>query len=335
MCARGHCTVKAAIWERGSVSAHCMSEPTWHMLSVGLYMSLAAASGSDSQQHGRLTPLPAASNYSLPYTIYYNNGGNYYGPNMSYPPPSPRQFGFIADNAPHTVGTNTFDFSGHPRWPNLIRNGKDYSWSASCPAPGVRTDTPLGPLCCAPGGCIAQHGNTSTVAALTAQVVSAQVSPELEGNCVLDFEGWNSVVFGNEFGSCPTGPPQDPDDPPPRSNIQRNLSLALARVDFPHLDAAQLEAQAAEQYHAAATELLLTVLRTARAVRPKCHWGYWGSVALCETKRPCVPPVRPSQQAVSLLLLTASLCAVLQRIIATGWRRKKKCLMGIWLHVVL
>ena len=54
------------------------------------------------------------SNYSLPYTIYYNNGGNYYGPNMTYPPPSPRSFGFVADNAPHTIGTNTFDFSGHP-----------------------------------------------------------------------------------------------------------------------------------------------------------------------------------------------------------------------------
>ena len=34
------------------------------------------------------------------------------------------------------------------------------------------------------------------------------------------------------------------------------------------------------------------MLTTARTVRPKCHWGYWGSVALCANKRPCVPPVR-------------------------------------------
>lgn len=283
-----------------------------------IYVLLLATciSCSDSQQQGGSHPQPppaAASNYSLPYTIYYNNGGNYYGPNMSYPSPSPRQFGFIADNAPHTVGTNTFDFSGHPTWPNLIRNGKDYAWSASCPAPGVKTETPLGPLCCAPGGCIAQHGNASAVAALTAQVVSTQVSPELHGNCVLDFEGWNSVVFGNQFGSCPSGPPQDPDDPPPPSNIQRNLSLALARVEFPHLNAAQLEAQAAEQYHTAATELLLTVLATARAMRPKCHWGYWGSVALCENKRPCVPPVRQNNRTTTLCVCrTACLGAALQ-----------------------
>ena len=77
-------------------------------------------------------------------------------------------------------------------------------------------------------------------------------------------------VFGNEFGSCPSGPPQDPDDPPPKPNIQRNLSLALAKQMFPSLDSAQLEAQAAEQYSSAATELLVAVLATARETRPNC-----------------------------------------------------------------
>ena len=75
---------------------------------------------------------------------------------------------------------------------------------------------------------------------MSRQCVSAQVSPALQGNCVLDFEGWNSVVFGNEFGSCPSGPPQDPDDQPPKSNAQRDLSLALASQLFPHLSAAQV-----------------------------------------------------------------------------------------------
>jgi hypothetical protein len=207
-----------------------------------LLLLLAAGACPDARADPRLAPAPAAadSNYSLPYTIFYNNGGNYYGANMSYPPPSPRSFGFVADNAAHTVGTNTFDFSGHPTWPNFVRNGKDYKWTPSCPAPGVKTQTALGALCCAPGGCIAQMANVSAIVALTEQVVSAQVSPALEGNCVLDFEGWNSVVFGNEFGACPSGPPQDPDDPPPASNIQRDLSLAMAKADFPRLNPAQV-----------------------------------------------------------------------------------------------
>ena len=103
------------------------------------------------------------------------------------------------------------------------------------------------------------------------------------------------MVFGNQFGACPSGPPQDPDDPPPQSNIQRDHSLALAKILFPHLNSAQLEAQAAQQYSDAATRLLVTVLQTARATRPACHWGYWGSVGLCQFKRPCAAP--PSQSA--------------------------------------
>ena len=67
----------------------------------------------------------------------------------------PRQFGFVADNFAHNIGTQTFDFSGDPMYPNFVRNGANYSWTPACsktgyPA-GVRTETPLGPMCCAPG----------------------------------------------------------------------------------------------------------------------------------------------------------------------------------------
>lgn len=164
------------------------------------------------------TVVPSATNYSLPYTVFYNNAGNYYGGNSTsdfdYPPPSPKMFGFVADNFAHTVGTMSFDFSGDPRWPNFIRNGKNFSWSPSCSsgsttggAHGVRTETPLGPMCCAAGGCIAQHGNVSAVVELTRAHVLANVPATMAGNCAIDFEGWNSVVFGMQYGSCPSGMP--------------------------------------------------------------------------------------------------------------------------------
>lgn len=113
-----------------------------------------------------------------------HSGGNYYGPNMSYPEPSPRTFGFIADNAAHDEGTFTFDFSADPAWPNFIWNGAThgYSWSPSCPSPGVRTPSPLGDLCCAPGGCIAQQGNVTAAREMTRKHVLGNVSPTLEGN---------------------------------------------------------------------------------------------------------------------------------------------------------
>lgn len=134
------------------------------------------------------------SDYSLPYTVYYNLGAPFYNPSggaYTYPSPSPRTFGFVADNGmelQETVGTNTFDFSGDPAWPNFIRNGDNYSWTPSCPKPGVRTETPLGPQCCAPGGCLAQHGNVSAVIEMTRKHVLSRVSPSLQGNCVIDFE---------------------------------------------------------------------------------------------------------------------------------------------------
>ena len=49
----------------------------------------------------------------------------------------------------------------------------------------------------------------------------------------------------------------------------------------------QLEVQAAAQYSEAASRLLVTVLQTARATRPGCHWGFWGSTGMCQFKRPC------------------------------------------------
>ena len=262
----------------------------WKVFALSVVAALMLLAPPRPASAATIAP-PTASNYSLPFSIYYNNGGNYYERDgkMVYPPPSPRSFGFIADNYAHTVGTNTFDFSGDPAWPNVIASDAH----GGCPAPGVRTDTPLGPLCCAPGGCVAQEGNATAVAAMTARRVAAQVSPALEGNCVIDFEGWNNVVWGNQYGSCPTGPPQDPDDPPPASNIQRNLSIARARQAFPNLPRDQAEAEAARAYYAAATRLLVTVLATARATRPRCHWGFWGAVGQCGFRRPCLAPDAP------------------------------------------
>ena len=46
----------------------------------------------------------------------------------------------------------------------------------------------------------------------------------------------------------------------------------MAKESFPNLNAEQIEAAAAVAYNQAATNLLVTVLRTARAVRPSCHW---------------------------------------------------------------
>jgi hypothetical protein len=56
----------------------------------GKDVSPAAAAVAPADPYPPLPP-PSASNYSLPYTVFYNNAGNYYGQNgktFDYPPPS-------------------------------------------------------------------------------------------------------------------------------------------------------------------------------------------------------------------------------------------------------
>jgi hypothetical protein len=58
-------------------------------------------------------------NFSLPYSIYYNNAGNY--PQKVYDPGNASQYGFIVDDSgQHHVGTASFGFDGDPLWPNFL-----------------------------------------------------------------------------------------------------------------------------------------------------------------------------------------------------------------------
>eukprot|EP01052_Picozoa_sp_SAG31_P000607 SAG31_NODE_17_length_35773_cov_25.999271_32_plen_177_part_00 len=44
---------------------------------------------------------------------------------------------------------------------------------------------------------------------------------------------------------------------------------------------------AAHEFLSAATALWVHVLRVAKSLRPKCHWGYWGEWALCSFRNCC------------------------------------------------
>ena len=64
-------------------------------------------------------------------------------------------------------------------------------------------------------------------------------------------------------------------------------SCALVRQRSPHLSEAEVIETAAREFLSAATALWVQVLRVAKSVRPKCHWGYWGEWALCSFRNLC------------------------------------------------
>ena len=66
-----------------------------------------------------MPPRSMPYNFSLPYSIYYNNAGNY--PQKVYDPGNASQYGFIVDDSgQHHVGTASFGFDGDPLWPNFL-----------------------------------------------------------------------------------------------------------------------------------------------------------------------------------------------------------------------
>ena len=106
-------------------------------------------------------PAPASQlgwNFSLPYSIYYNDAGNY--PKNVYDPDNASQYGFITDDVAHHHGTATFSqIEEDPLYPNFIYviGADNVSYTPDCEKNhGVRRESPLGPVCCAKGGCVPQ-----------------------------------------------------------------------------------------------------------------------------------------------------------------------------------
>lgn len=169
-------------------------------------------------------------------------------------------------------------------------------------AGGVRRDSPLGPVCCAKGGCAPQEADLDAIGAMAHKHVTEVVSPDMAGNCVLDWESWQPVVVPDlgYFGYCPGGlsetlPRSDGDwrpRPTPQPFIEgytlfSNYSVGLVRQRQPHLSEAEALEAAAHEFLSAATAAYVKVLEVAKAARPNCHWGYWGQNALCSWHRRC------------------------------------------------
>ena len=261
---------------------------------------------------------PTEYNFSLPYSIYYNDAGNY-GPSV-FNPGNAEQYGFIVDDYhwPRHKGTASFSIEGDPAWPNFLYGLTNdtydpwdgignVSWTPKCDkmANAGRRDGPLGPLCCSRiGGCVPQEADLAAITAMVSKNVQKIVPPDLTGNCVLDFEAWSPVVdlggqFGNTFSICPQLGDEDSGTvgkPEPRPEPKHlifgptlvyNYSCALVRHRSPHLSEAEVIETAAREFLSAATELWVQVLRVAKSVRPKCHWGYWGEWSLCSFRNLC------------------------------------------------
>ena len=136
---------------------------------------------------GRPIPPPStqlAWNYSLPYSIYYNDAGNY-PPNV-YDPGNASQYGFITDDVAHHHGTAAFSqVEEDPLWPNFVyTSGADnvsYLPGDCEKNKGVRHESPLGVLCCAQGGCVPQEADLSAIAAMAARHAEAIVPPDMAG----------------------------------------------------------------------------------------------------------------------------------------------------------
>jgi hypothetical protein len=161
----------------------------------------------------------------------------------------------------------------------------------------ARRDAPLGPVCCSRvGGCVPQEANLSAITAMvtTCKNVRKLIPVDMASNCVLDFDSWAPIIdmggqFGNTFAHCPIIGDEDSGTagkerprPVPKHMIVGptlwyNYSCALVRQRSPHLSReAEVVATAAREFLSNATTLFVQVLRVAKSVRPKCHWGYWG-----------------------------------------------------------
>lgn len=241
-------------------------------------------------------------NYSLPYSIFYNDAGNY--PPSVYDPDNASRYGFITDDVAHHHGTATFSqIEEDSLYPNFVYvSGADnVSYTSDCEkAHGMRRDSPLGALCCAKGGCVPQEADLSAIAAMAARHAEAIVPPDMAGNCVLDHEQWKPIVIPElKFaGYCPSEymlPKSDGDWrplPTPKTLVEGetlwwNYSLGLVQQKRPTLSLAEAEAEAAKQFLSAATAVYVTVLQAVKRARPRCHWGYWGANGLCSWHRLC------------------------------------------------
>ena len=83
--------------------------------------SRSHSASTTCRSHGA-PPGSASYSYGLPYTIYYNDAGNF-PPNV-YDPDNASQYGFVTDafdphTGQHTQGTASFSFEGDPMWPNF------------------------------------------------------------------------------------------------------------------------------------------------------------------------------------------------------------------------
>lgn len=244
----------------------------------------------------RLSPLKTDDRYQIFYTL----GNPAWSPEWSStkPLPGPPPYN-VSQYGLRAQCTITFDISSGNQspWPRIIGidrgpDGKpcagpstepcyNYSWAPSCTkAGGVKTETVWGSLCCAAGGCSPQEGNASAVGRLVNSFVQQKVPADFTGNCVLDCEGWNALTTDTSFGTCDS----DPDFGTP--NLYRNYSLDRVR-QRQHLSPSQAIAQARKEFHQAASAILVTALRAARAARPKCHWGYYGEMSACSLRSPC------------------------------------------------
>ena len=127
-------------------------------------------------------------------------------------------------------------------------------------------------------GGLPQTANLSAHAAVLTQEIRAAIpDPGFSGNCVVDYEDWapiwpgDGALFGRWSGTCGQGGVWSGP-----CGLYRNASLRKVKSAHPSWSADEVEAVAKREWEAGATAFMRATLLTARAVRPKCRWGYYG-----------------------------------------------------------
>ena len=133
---------------------------------------------------------------------------------------------------------------------------------ASCPTPCPNLTSYLSPIV---NGGVPQAGNLSLhLAQLTESVEKRIPDPDWAGLGIFDFEEWVPSYYGN-VASCGG-----------HSSKYQNYSRQLVMAKHPTWPPDRVEAQAKNEFEAAAVHWFVASLRRAAAMRPKSLWGFYG-----------------------------------------------------------
>jgi len=168
----------------------------------------------------------------------------------------------------HVVGRNATDFgpNGTLNVEQFGMKGLNYSFCGGIG--GKWPMLPDGVNGSVINGGVPQAANLSLHLELTQQHVEAQMSDvDYAGLGIFDFEAWFPIWEDNDSTDNWHG------------NRYQQYSIQLVKQQHPDWSKEQLEAQAKQEFEAAAIKMFVDTLNLCNKLRPKALWGYYGMPA--------------------------------------------------------